>query len=165
MDQNRIRLYTIVILLYAAITLIITYPLILNIETNLISGDPSLNTWILAWDVHSILTDPMHLFDANAFYPFVDNSLAFSEHLLANIFIALPIIVATDNPVLSYNVIFILSFILSGFGMFLLTDHYLNDKYSAFLQVLFLLSVLTDLLILGIYNCSLHNGCHFRCYI
>ncbi len=133
MDQNRIRLYTIVILLYAAITLIITYPLILNIETNLISGDPSLNTWILAWDVHSILTDPMHLFDANAFYPFVDNSLAFSEHLLANIFIALPIIVATDNPVLSYNVIFILSFILSGFGMFLLTDHYLNDKYSAFL--------------------------------
>lgn len=133
MDQKKVRLYAIIITLYTVIALIVTYPFILNIENNLVLGDPSLNAWILAWDVHSILTDPMHLFDANAFYPFVDNSLAFSEHLFANIFIALPIIAATNNPVLSYNVIFILSFILSGFGMFLLADHYLNDKYSAFL--------------------------------
>ena len=133
MDQKKIRSYAVIITLYTVITLIVTYPLIANIINNLSIGDPSLNAWILAWDVHSILTDPMNLFDANAFYPFIDNSLAFSEHLFANIFIALPIIAATDNPVLSYNVIFILSFILSGFGMFLLADHYLNDKYSAFL--------------------------------
>lgn len=133
MDQNRIRLYAIALTLYTVITLIVTYPLIVNIDNNLSIGDSSLNAWIIAWDVHSILTDPIHLFDANAFYPFVDNSLAFSEHLFANIFVALPILVTTNNPILSYNVIFLLSFILSGFGMFLLVDYHLNDRYSAFL--------------------------------
>jgi len=133
MDQKKTRPYLIILALYTVITLIVTYPLILNIENNLSVGDSSLNAWILAWDVHSILTDPIHLFDANAFYPFVGNSLAFSEHLFSNIFVAFPIIVTTNNPVVSYNVIFLLSFILSGFGMFLLTDYYLNDKYSAFL--------------------------------
>ena len=133
MNNKKIRLYALIITLYTVITLFVTYPLIANIENNLAIGDPSLNAWILAWDVHSILTGLLHLFDANAFYPFIDNSLAFSEHLIANIFIALPIIAITNNPVLSYNVIFILSFILSGFGMFLLVDYYLDDKYSAFL--------------------------------
>lgn len=133
MDYKKIRLYAIIITLYTIITLLVTYPLVVNLKNNLFIGDPYLNAWILAWDVHSILTSPMHLFDANAFYPFTHNSLAFSEHMIANIFISLPIIAATNNPILAYNVIFILSYILSGFGMFLLVDYYLNDKYSAFL--------------------------------
>lgn len=132
MNYEKIKLCAFVIILYTILSVILTFPLIENIQNAMPLGDPMLNTWILAWDVHSILTDPSNLFNANVFYPFTNNSLAFSEHLFANIFIALPIIVMTHNPILSYNIIFLLSFILSGFGMFLLVDHHINDKYSAF---------------------------------
>ena len=33
------------------------------------TGDPILNEWALAWVAHQIVTDPLHLFDANIFYP------------------------------------------------------------------------------------------------
>ena len=35
----------------------------------------------MAWDGHALLTDPLHLWDANAFYP-ERYSLAFSDSLL-----------------------------------------------------------------------------------
>ncbi len=101
--------------------------------TGLELGDPALNAWILAADVHSILTDPINLFNTNIFYPQTHNNLAFSENLIGDMPIAFPIIALTGNVVLAYNTIFILSFILTGLGVFLLTDHYLNNKYSAFL--------------------------------
>ena len=132
-DIKKVKIYTTVILLFAMLSVLLTFPLIRHMVNGLFIGDPSLNTWILAWDVHSILTNPSNLFNANIFYPFTENTLAFSEHLFSNILISFPIIVMTHNPILAYNLIFLLSFILSGFGMFLLVNHYLNDKYSAFL--------------------------------
>jgi hypothetical protein len=127
------KLNLIVIILYALLTIMLTYPLAFHVETGLEIGDPALNAWILAWDVHSILTDPLNIFNTNTFYPFTHNNLAFSEDLFADMLVAFPIIATTKNVILAYNIIFILSFILSGFGVFLLVDHYLNDKYSAFL--------------------------------
>ncbi len=96
-------------------------------------GDSSLNTWILAWDVHSLTTDPFNFFNANIFYPITANTLAFSEHLFADMLVAFPVISITRNPVLAYNFILILSFVVSGYGMFLLINYYIKDKYSAFL--------------------------------
>ncbi|MHC1686991.1 MAG: hypothetical protein AB9879_04710 [Methanothrix sp.] len=96
-------------------------------------GDPAFNTWVLAWDVHSLTTDPINLFNTNIFYPFTKNTLAFSEHLIADMLVAFPIIMITHNPILAYNLILVISFILSGFGVFLLIKYYLNDNYSAFI--------------------------------
>ena len=127
------RMHIIVIILYSLITIFATYPLIMHISTGLEVGDPALNTWILAWDVHSIMTDPFNLFNANMFYPFTKNTLTFSEHLIADMLIAFPIIAITHNPILAYNIILILSFILSAYGMFLLINYYLENKYSAFI--------------------------------
>jgi len=81
--------------------------------------DALLNVWITAWDGHQLLSDPFDLFDANIFHSY-PHTLAYSELLLGNGLLALPITSATSNPVLGYNVALLLSFVLSGFGTYLL---------------------------------------------
>jgi hypothetical protein len=44
-------------------------------------GDPVRTAWQIAWVGHAMLHDPLHIFDANAFYPH-PFSLAFSDSLL-----------------------------------------------------------------------------------
>jgi hypothetical protein len=91
-----------------------------------------LNTWILAWDGHALLTDPAHLFDANIFFPLKD-TLAYSEHLLGTALPMLPILLISGEPVLAYNVAFLASFMLSGFGLYLLALRYTGNRLAAFL--------------------------------
>ena len=56
---------------FTALALLKTYPLIRHFGTQLPGGpgDPQLVTWILAWGVHALTTDPFNLFNANIFYP------------------------------------------------------------------------------------------------
>jgi hypothetical protein len=62
---------------FTALTLLKTYPLIMHFGIYLPRGlaDPMLVTWILAWDVHALTTDPLNLFNANIFYS-MHNTLA-----------------------------------------------------------------------------------------
>ena len=92
-------------------------------------GDPLLTTWILAWDVHKLFTDPQNLFQANIFYPY-KNVLAYSENLLASSLLAAPILILSRNPILAHNGVFLLSFILSGFGTYLLVRHLTCNPYA-----------------------------------
>lgn len=41
-------------------------------------ADPVLNSWTLSWSAHAIVTDPLHLFDANIFWPH-GNTLAYTD--------------------------------------------------------------------------------------
>ena len=103
-----------------------TYPLILQLGTRLPLnlGDPLLNTWILAWGVHALVSGSLcHFFDANIFFP-VERSLAFSEHLQGVLPIFAPVAILSGDPVIGYNVLFILSFALSGFSMFCLAHYW-----------------------------------------
>lgn len=118
--------------LYIFLTTMLTFPLIMHMDKYLNLGDPAFNTWVLAWDVHSLTSDPLNLFNTNIFYPLTENTLAFSEHLIADMLVAFPVILITHNPVLAYNLILFLSFVLSGFGMFILINYYTKDSYSAF---------------------------------
>jgi len=123
-------------LLFLIISSIITYPLILNMGDAFNSGDPAFVTWTMSWEIHTIKNDPsiifnpLRLFDANIFYP-NKNTLAFSEHLISISLMVSPIILLSNNPILAYNIVFILSFILSGFGMYLLAYHLIKDRISA----------------------------------
>ena len=120
--------------LYGLLALVSTHPLWRYLTTAVPSdiGDPLLNTWILAWDGHALLTDPTHLFDANIFFPLQD-TLAYSEHLLGTALPMLPILLISGEPVLSYNVAFLTSFILSGFGLYLLALRYTGNRLAALL--------------------------------
>jgi len=82
-------------------------------------GDPLLNTWILAWDVHQLVRDPPHVFRANSFHPYSD-TLAYSENLLATAILATPFLLLTGNPIWVHNLFLLLSFLLCGWTAYLL---------------------------------------------
>jgi hypothetical protein len=116
-----VRRTTVVVLLtFVVLCLVFTYPLVLHMPNAVEDRqDALLNVWISAWDGHQLLADPVHLFDANIFHPY-PRTLAYSELLLGNALLALPVTAATGNPVLGYNVALLLSFILSGLGTYFL---------------------------------------------
>ena len=60
-----------------------TWPLVLHMPSRIAPdlGDPVRTAWEVAWVGHAMLHSPLHLFDANAFYPH-PLSLAFSDSLL-----------------------------------------------------------------------------------
>ncbi|RPI56026.1 MAG: hypothetical protein EHM56_04780, partial [Chloroflexi bacterium] len=109
-----------VLLVSIVLSLLLTYPLAAHLATAVEDRqDALLNVWITAWDGHQLLADPLHLFDANIFYPY-PRTLAYSELLLGNGLLALPLTAASGNPVLGYNAVLLLSFILSALGAYLL---------------------------------------------
>lgn len=117
-------------LLFVVLSLVLTYPLVRNLASAVEDRqDALLNVWITAWDGHQLLSNPLHLFDANIFYPY-RGTLAYSELLLGNGLLALPITAASGNPVLGYNLALLLSFALSGLGAYLLV-HSLTGRAEA----------------------------------
>jgi hypothetical protein len=106
--------------LFVVLSLVLTYPLPLHLADAVEDRqDALLNVWITAWDGHQLLSDPLHLFDANIFWTY-PRTLAYSELLLGNALLALPLTAITGNPVLGYNVALLLSFVLSALGAYLL---------------------------------------------
>lgn len=122
------------LLLYTLLTLCLTYPLLFNLTHAVPNdiGDPLLNTWILAWNSHALLTEPLGLFDANIFYP-LPKTLAYSEHLFSTALLALPLQLITAEPITAYNLSLLLSFPLAAFGMYLLTLRWTCSRAAAFI--------------------------------
>jgi hypothetical protein len=105
-------------LLFVAATIVMTWPLGAGLTHDIPGdfGDPLFTSWVLSWDA-------THLgrgwWSANIFAPH-PLALAYSEHFLPQALQVLPIYGITENPVLCYNLLFLSTFVLSGFGMFLL---------------------------------------------
>ncbi|MCX7957930.1 MAG: hypothetical protein N3B13_02695, partial [Deltaproteobacteria bacterium] len=118
--------------LYFVFTVAITYPLIKDLSNQIPAdlGDPLLNIWTIWWDSERIINlDFNNYFDANVMFPY-KNTLAFSEHLTGEAILGLPFYLITKNPVFTYNILYILSFIAAGLGMFILTYH-ITGSYTA----------------------------------
>jgi len=118
-----------VFLFFVLAALLFTYPLVLHLDSALRGndidalGDPLFNTWVIGQNVDKIA----HLnfkgfFDGHIFYP-QTRTVLYSEHLLPQSLMALPVLLVSGNPILAYNFILLLGFILSGFGMFCLARH------------------------------------------
>ncbi len=100
MEQEVRRTTLAVLLVSIVLSLLLTYPLSAHLATAVEDRqDALLNVWIMAWDGHQLLADPLHLFDANIFYPY-PRTLAYSELLLGSALLALPLTAASGNPVL-----------------------------------------------------------------
>ena len=108
-------------LLYAAITIVLAYPLTVHPASAVLSDAPDTNLvmWILAWDAHAFVHQPFSIFDANIYYP-EHHSLAFAENLIGSGLFAAPIIWLTGNIVLAMNLVSLLSAVLCGAGACLL---------------------------------------------
>ncbi|CAG0946141.1 hypothetical protein ANRL1_02791 [Anaerolineae bacterium] len=104
---------------FVVLTCVMTNPLVLHIANAVEDKqDALLNTWIIAWVGHALITDPLNLFNANIFYPY-PNTLAFSETMLPQGLFALPFNLAFDNTVLGYNLVLLASFFLAAYAMYL----------------------------------------------
>ena len=111
---------------FVALTCVCTWPQVLRIHDGLpadIDGqrfeDPFLNSWILAWGARAAVTDPFHLFDANAFWP-RKNALAYSDHLLGYLPLTIPAFWLSGNAILVHNLVLLLTFAASGLAMYVL---------------------------------------------
>lgn len=123
---------------FAVATLVLTYPLATSPASlgRFDNGDARLNAWAISWVAHQVVHDPIHLFDANTFYP-LQKSLAFSEHLFVPGLIALPLLLVTNDLVLSYNLILLASIFSSALGMYFLTTSFGGGRIAGILAGLF----------------------------
>jgi len=102
------------------LAVITTWPLVLHMPSRIAPdlGDPVRTAWEVAWVGHAMLHNPLHLFDANAFYPH-PLSLAFSDSLLGYGpagFIGS----GTVAALVRYNLLFLFAWSLCFFGAYLL---------------------------------------------
>ncbi|MCP4167772.1 MAG: hypothetical protein GY759_18030 [Chloroflexi bacterium] len=142
MNTNSWGRHLLVIALYSGLTLLFLNPLSWQLGGALADTvDPLLTTWISAWVVHALTTDPSRLFDANIFAPYPD-ALAYSETLLGSVLQIFPVTLATGLPVLNHNLIMVLGFVLGGYNAYLLGLAVTRSRLAAFLVgVIFIFNV------------------------
>ena len=101
-------------------------------------GDPLLNCWILAWHFHQagrLLHGDLGAFadwwHPNIFHP-SPYGLGQSELLVAQALQGAPIYALTGNILLTYNLLFLSSFVLAALGAFLLVRSLTRDTSAGF---------------------------------
>ncbi len=87
------------------------------------NADTALNAWILSWVAHQVSWAPLHLFDANLFYP-EPRTLAFSEHMVVQGVMGVPLFALGLSAVTVYNLLLLAGFTLSGFAMALVVERW-----------------------------------------
>lgn len=103
------------LVLFAALAIVHTWPLA-SAPGTLSRNDTSdtlLHEWTISWVAHQIVRDPLHLFDANIFYP-ERYTLAYSDHLIVQSLMVAPLLWAGASPVLAYNMLLIAGLALTG---------------------------------------------------
>jgi hypothetical protein len=107
-----------VLLVFCLFTSILTWPYVTRLRDAVVDkGDPYLIAWIMWWDYHQTFTDPLHLFDANVFYP-LKYSLAFSEHSYGIAMLFFPLYYLGLTPLTVQTVALFLGFAVNGYGAF-----------------------------------------------
>ena len=120
MTIARLRELALVVIGFAALTAIFTYPQLRYPGTTLGTHyDTLFSTWRLAWIAHALKTDPRHLFDANIFWP-ERGTLAYSDAMLLPGFLGAPLIWSGLHPVVVHNILVLISFVAAGAAMYVL---------------------------------------------
>jgi hypothetical protein len=114
-----------------ALAVITSWPLVLHLSSRIAPdlGDPVRTAWEIAWVGHAIVHQPLHLFDANVFYPH-KLSLAFSDSLLgygpAGLFGS-----GTVAALVRYNLLFLFAWSLPFVGAYLLARELGLGRFGA----------------------------------
>jgi hypothetical protein len=121
-----------VVIAAAVLTVVMTYPLAFELGRvgRVDKGDGQLSIWNVAWVARTLVVDPLHVYDANIFYPH-RGTLAYSENNLGAGALALPVYWATRNPYAAHNFVMLLAFVLSATGMYYLVRHLTQDRRAA----------------------------------
>lgn len=123
-----------IVFAFAGLAAIATLPLVLHLGRSLPGdlGDPLFTSWVLGWDADRLRHGLSGVWDAPILFP-SRHTLAFSEHMAGVAIFVAPLIWATGNPILAYNVAFLLTYVLAGSGMYLLALELTGRRDAAFL--------------------------------
>ncbi len=135
LDPNLVRWgrRVLVVLGYCLATIVMTRPWITKLGSDLpAGGDPLLQIWISRWVQHALITDPLHLYNTNAFYP-MKYSLAYSDSNIPAGIAAAPIYLLTGNAVLANNLLVLGTFVVAATGMYALLSTLAGNRAVAFL--------------------------------
>ncbi len=116
------------IIIFLSITGIFNHTIITGFNSQIEENDGRLLAWTLSWDDHMILTDPVHIFQANIYYPNA-NTLTYSEHVIGISLIALPAyILSNGNPIIGFNFVMLLSYFLNAYFTYLLVKYFTKRR-------------------------------------
>lgn len=117
------------ILTLAAI--VMTWPYAAHASTSTIAGfDPLLQIWLSEWIQHSLVTNPLALYNGNIFYPLAQ-TLAYTDANIPGALVAAPINFLTQDPVLTNTLLVLASFVVAGLGVFTLILWLTNNRAAA----------------------------------
>jgi hypothetical protein len=120
---------------FALLTGVMTWPWILHLRDAVAdNGDPYMIAWTLWWDFHQTFHNPLHLFDANVFYPY-RYTLAFSENDYGIALLCFPLFAMGLRPLTVSAIATFFGFAFSGYGAFRLTRTLTGSNASAWLAV------------------------------
>jgi hypothetical protein len=97
---------------YSVLTIALTWPFVANLRV-MDAGDSAFFAWEIGWTVHALQTAPASLPHANIFHP-LRYTLGMDEPVLGTTLLVLPLALFTDDAVLLYNVIRLLTFLFSA---------------------------------------------------
>jgi hypothetical protein len=120
--------------LFGLLTALHTWPLVLApaVLTRYDNADAQLNTWILAWVAHVLPRDPLHLFQANIFFPERD-TLAYSEHLLVPALVGAPAAWLGAGPALVHNLVLMAGLTFTGWAVCHVVTRWTGDGWAGVL--------------------------------
>jgi hypothetical protein len=118
---------------FCALTAVMTWPWIVHLRDAVADkGDPYMIAWTLWWDFHQTFHNPLHLFDANVFYPY-RYTLAFSENDFGIALLFFPLFAIGLRPLTVHAIATFSGFAFSGYGSFRLTRTLTGSERSAWL--------------------------------
>ena len=111
-----------------------TYPLATRVQDSVVTwreedtalADVLLTLWILDEGGRRLYTDPLRVFEANAYHP-MRHSLLYSESMLSAGALVAPVNALTGNPILGYNLYYLTTVVLSLVGTFLVVREITGD--------------------------------------
>jgi hypothetical protein len=107
-----------IFLAFVGFTVILTWPWVLQLRDAVADkGDPYAISYLLWWDYHQTLHDPMRLFQATILYPHHD-TLAFGEFDYGVSLLFFPLFALGFRPLTVFSVAAFLSFPFTGYGTF-----------------------------------------------
>ncbi len=126
------REVAIVLAVAAVLTAALTYPLAFKPGHvgRVNNADGQFSIWNVAWVARTLIVDPLHVYDANIFYPH-RGTLAYSEGNLGTGLLAVPAYWVTGNPYAAHNSAVLLSFLLTAIGTYYLVRYLIGDRRAA----------------------------------
>ena len=110
-----------------------TWPYVTRLRDSVAdAGDPYLHAWVMWSDYHQTFHDPLHLFNANIFYP-LPYTLAFTESEYGIALLFFPLYAIGLHPLTVLSVATFLGFAFSGYGAFRLTRTLTGSNSAAWI--------------------------------